>query len=415
MKRLIGVLILTLLNLSTYGQQITEVKKEIKIHFEHDKSVINPDLEQNAESIRELSEHINNLKTDTLLTIRFIDVDSYTSPEGGRHYNQKLSARRTDATCEYLKTEYQIPDSLIQSQHSGIAWDKLRDYVVEYPVPYKDEVLDIIDNTPEETWKRINPTDRWMSLTDSRIKRLMDLRAGKPYNYMNEVIFPFLRHSSLVSIYLVEEKIEEPELVVEEEEEKVEVVEEIVEVEVEQEVEVEPIVEPEKKTVFAIKTNLAAYVPLILNLGIEVPIGNNFSFDLPVYYSPYTVARNYNFRVLIAQPEFRYWFKEAFDGHFIGAHATGGWYNTAFKWHNSDTRYQDKDGETPYYGFGLSYGYAIKLSERWGMEFTAGFGYSRFDYDQFYNIENGAKFNTRELDYWGPTKFGVTISYKFNK
>ena len=135
-------------------------------------------------------------------------------------------------------------------------------------------------------------------------------------------------------------------------------------------------------------------------------MGKKITIDLPLIYSPYTISKNWNIRVLATQPEFRYWLKEAFDGHFFGAHIHSGYYNIAI---DNENRYQDR---TPSYGYGVSYGYALELNKRWGLSFTAGFGYTRLNSDVFYNIHNGALYDNKVVDYWGPTKLGINLIYK---
>ena len=79
------------------------------------------------------------------------------------------------------------------------------------------------------------------------------------------------------------------------------------------------------------------------------------------------------------------------------------------KW--DDRRYQDTG--RPLVGAGLSYGYKLPLSEHWGAEFTVGFGYANMKYDTYYNIDNGAQIDTRIRHYWGPTKVGASLVYRF--
>lgn len=157
------------------------------------------------------------------------------------------------------------------------------------------------------------------------------------------------------------------------------------------------------------KTNVPAYVGLIANIGVEVPFAQYFSFEFPFYYSPYTVTSNWRYRILAAQPEFRYWLKKGMTGHFFGIHGVAGWFNLSV---DEGVRYQSTSGNTPIYGGGISYGYALCFHDNWAVEFTAGVGYMHIDYDMFYNIPNGAKFDTRSIHYWGPTKFGINLVYR---
>ena len=35
-------------------------------------------------------------------------------------------------------------------------------------------------------------------------------------------------------------------------------------------------------------------------------------------------------------------------------------------------------------------------------------------YDTYYNIDNGARIDTRTKNYWGITRVGISVVYRFN-
>ena len=120
------------------------------------------------------------------------------------------------------------------------------------------------------------------------------------------------------------------------------------------------------------------------------------------------MARDYRLRFLVIQPEFRYWLKTPMVGHFWGAHLNIGSFNISV---NDKNRYQSPDG---FYGAGLSY--ALPLIRHWAAEFTLGAGYIYTKYDTYYNIPNGARFEKgMSYNYWGLTKVGVNLVYRFGK
>ena len=161
---------------------------------------------------------------------------------------------------------------------------------------------------------------------------------------------------------------------------------------------------------WAVKTNVAYLAATAANLGVEYSFGKHYSVDLPIIYSPYTVARDYRLRFLAIQPEFRYWLKTPMKGHFFGAHLNIGAFNIAV---DDKNRYQSPDG---FYGVGLSYGYVLPFARHWAAEFTVGAGYVHTKYDTYYNIPNGARFEKgRSYNYWGLTKVGINLVYRFGK
>ena len=158
----------------------------------------------------------------------------------------------------------------------------------------------------------------------------------------------------------------------------------------------------------ALKTNVAYDAIGVLNLDYEVQVHSRMTVDIPVMWSLWDAKPDKALRIAAIQPELRWWMgQETGKGHFFGLHAHVGWYN--LKW--NDRRYQDTG--RPLVGAGLSYGYKLPLSEHWGAEFTVGFGYANMKYDTYYNIDNGAQIDTRIRHYWGPTKVGASLVYRF--
>ncbi|MEQ3053029.1 DUF3575 domain-containing protein [Bacteroides finegoldii] len=158
----------------------------------------------------------------------------------------------------------------------------------------------------------------------------------------------------------------------------------------------------------AVKTNLAAWAGTIMNVAADVQVSEHFSVELPVLWCPWYVSDKHAVKTFTIQPEARYWLSKPGVGHFFGVHAHVGWYSV--KW-NRD-RYQDTD--RPLLGAGISYGYLLPFNEHWAGEFTLGAGYANMRYDTYYNIDNGARIDTRTKNYWGITRVGISVVYRFN-
>lgn len=157
---------------------------------------------------------------------------------------------------------------------------------------------------------------------------------------------------------------------------------------------------------WGIKTNLPAWALVVANVAAEYRFADHWSVELPLYYSCWTTARTYRFRTFAVQPSLRYWLAPEWKGHFFGLHLTGGSFNIST---DTKTRYQDVNGM---YGVGIDYGYAFRLSERWGLELNLGAGLIHTRYNAYYNIDNGARFDTRTKNYWGVTRCGISIIYR---
>ena len=137
-----------------------------------------------------------------------------------------------------------------------------------------------------------------------------------------------------------------------------------------------------------------------------------WSFDFPIYYSPYDITPERKLRLLAIQPEVRWWTKEAGEGHFLGLHTHVAGFNIAI---NDNGRYQDPNHAA--WGIGLSYGYQMALGrkERWAVEFNLGAGFAEYSYDAYRNWENGPRYHSGKGWHWGITRAGISFSYKWFK
>lgn len=169
----------------------------------------------------------------------------------------------------------------------------------------------------------------------------------------------------------------------------------------------QPKKQKKEKRYIALKSNVPFQALSIHNLAVEVQVHKQITVDFPVMWSISDIEREHAVRGIAFQPEGRWWLKKAGTGHFFGVHAHAAWFN--LKW--EDNRYQT--GKRPLLGAGISYGYKLPLSAHWGAEFNIGAGYANMKYDTFYNIENGAQLDTRIRHYWGITRAGISLVYRF--
>ena len=129
-----------------------------------------------------------------------IVIQSGASPDGTNQANERLSQRRADSVASYICRHASIPDAYVEKQAIGIAWERLRRQVAASDMAHREEVLDILDNTP--LWS----FDKQGRVIGSRKKALMDLRGGVPYRYMYQHLFPDLRCSVVAMLYVQEKE-----------------------------------------------------------------------------------------------------------------------------------------------------------------------------------------------------------------
>lgn len=163
----------------------------------------------------------------------------------------------------------------------------------------------------------------------------------------------------------------------------------------------------------AIKNNALADATLSPNLALEIGLGAKTTLDIYGSYNPFVFNNNTKFKHWLAQPEFRYWICEKFDGTFFGLHAHGAQFNVAamdlpFGLFDKlkDHRYQGY-----LYGAGLSVGYQWILAPRWNLEASIGGGYARIHYDQYDAPKCSPKLRSCNANYFGITKATVSLVF----
>lgn len=161
----------------------------------------------------------------------------------------------------------------------------------------------------------------------------------------------------------------------------------------------------------AIKNNLLYDLSATPNLGLEMRLAKKWTLDISGGINPFSFNDNRKWKHWLAQGEARYWFCEAFYGHFMGLHIGGTEYNISrinWPWPKLEKEYR-------YEGWavmtGISYGYSWVLGKRWNMEATLGIGYYHADYKKYDCATCGDYKGKEKSNFVAPTRIGVNIIY----
>ena len=186
---LLTLLLLTIFPLLSEAQIRREEQGVIKVYFRLGESKIDESYMNNGNSLNKFVEEINSYTGDSNARVGRISIISSTSPEGTKSINDRLADQRAKAITEWLmaKTSETLTYT-VESMRTD--WSMLIDFVESSKqVPYKDEVLNVLRNTPEFVWKN-------GVATSYRLYKLKSLRDSKPYNWLFENIFPDMRYAA---------------------------------------------------------------------------------------------------------------------------------------------------------------------------------------------------------------------------
>ena len=165
-----------------------------------------------------------------------------------------------------------------------------------------------------------------------------------------------------------------------------------------------------------IHTNALYWLTTTPNAGMDFRAGSKSTVGFTIGYNPFRfpsytkdgTVHNPKFANWFFVPEYRYWLRRPYERWFIGGYALYGEYNIeGFPFmHSEKFRYKGIAA-----GGGISAGFQWALGERWGVELSAGLGYTYIRYDKF---DCGACGELKETDkrHWiGPNKLSLTFIY----
>lgn len=163
-----------------------------------------------------------------------------------------------------------------------------------------------------------------------------------------------------------------------------------------------------------VKTNFLYWGVMVSpNIEAEFSLNDKSTLELGGGFNLWKFDKNKKVRHWLLQPEYRYWFCESFNGHFVGMHAHVAQFNVGV-WdipfgrlkNLKDYRYQGY-----LYGGGLSYGYQWILNPRWNLEVNIGAGYARIHYEKYPCAICSTKLTEGVYNYFGITKAAISLVY----
>ena len=321
-----------------------------------------------------------------------ISITSGASPEGTSTHNDWLSEKRAEAIKDYLLKHSPLPEEMFVIKSVGTDWEGLERLVRQrYDVPYRDDVLNILQHTP--LWIRMGG-----AITDGRKLQLQRLHGGYPWRWMLDNIFPELRQSAARVDY------------------DVEVAPQAVAVARTDTVFVRDTVYIRDTVIInrccpyriGIKTNLLYDAAAVPNIGIEFPLGDKWSLAANWMYSWWHSDRiHWYWRTYGGDVALRRWFGgregRPLTGHHIGVYGQMVTYDF-------ELGARGILGDKWSYAGGIEYCYALPVGPNCNLDFNIGVGYLQGIYKEYLPIDDCYVWQATRLRRWtGPTKMEISI------
>ena len=381
-------------------------EERIKLFFRLDSHIFEEDFGGNNRALMKLDSIMNDQYA--LLGLDSLELMATASIDGREHNNTLLSERRAETMKRVLTQRYpQINEDLITTAFVPENWTNLRaDIVADDRVPYRDEVLKIIDSN------RAADVKEWL---------LKTMRNGVVWDHLKNYILPHQRYgASIVFFY----NIHREKLILEMEQDVVDTICQEPYIIRDTVVLRDSVYLLDKKyTPIALKTNLLYDVVGAINVEVEIPIGKRWSVGAEIIY-PWWYGNKSNFTERIRQGHLSltYWLgnREKWDyltGWNIGLFGGYGDY---------DVQLFDMEGiqgNLINTGVNIGFAHAINKKGNLHLHYQLGFGYARSDYREYTKYWDTKYGDVKVFDYpwevkrktWiGPTQAEISLVWMIN-
>lgn len=157
-----------------------------------------------------------------------------------------------------------------------------------------------------------------------------------------------------------------------------------------------------------LRANALGWAGAVANLGIETAISRHITFVAEGYYSPIWDLNDFKLKGYNITPEFRYYFCEKFNKHYVGIHGNYADYSDLQLGSSRHIR----DGYA--YGAGITYGHTWIFNHSWSFDLFAGIGWWHMKNDVYSRCEPDYMIHKDAVENKiGLSRLGATFAYRF--
>lgn len=380
----------------------------MRILFRQDLSTLDLDYMGNRMSLKGFAEKLSRLEQNPHVSIKNVQINSSSSPEGEYLRNKDLSKRRAERVKTLLfqyAPNLKTPVKIKSQVHD---WQLLTELVKKSEVPYRDEVLRILTKSDEYDKK----------------PRLLTLRDGIPWKYMYKHLFPEMRNGEvLICDYTVYFQAPDSLKIAGSLADNCTAI--VLPKDTSSSVGADfscqipniplnlmgHILPPSEMKVcyFGIKSNLLADLLLIPNIGVEIPLSKKWSMSANWAYGWWSDREEYFVHAYGGEVGLRRWFgaRKSEANLLTGAHL--GVYGQMYTY---DIKLSENGmwGEPWSWGAGIDFGYSFGLTSNLNLDIAAGVGYFTGMYKDYWRDGVCDVWQATSRRRWiGPTKLEASL------
>ena len=156
------------------------------VRYATNSSKLNPEYLQNAKSIEELMNIIDDVLADSTTTIEAIQIVGYTSPDGMEAADKGLGYARAKAMREHIRKHHHMPDSIFEIADGGKNWEMIYNDIRAMKIADGNELISMLkaETSPQK-----------------RETMLKKYNGGMLYRELLERMFPAHRIACCTGIY----------------------------------------------------------------------------------------------------------------------------------------------------------------------------------------------------------------------
>ena len=394
-----------------------------------------PTLRNNPRELQKIRASLDSLIADTTAVITRFIVTGYASPEGSYESNTRLASGRSRTLCQYISSQWGVPQDIISSTFVAEDWAGLRRYVADKAWPTTPEMLRIIDNEADPDHRLALILQRfpreYADIKQNAFPRLRHSDYEIEYKHIDASaprLSPFRHKETAATATAADTATARPSAVA-----AVPTVlsrgDDYLPKAPFTPAQLQPF--HTYRALFAVKTNLLFDAALCPNVEVEFPLGRDSRWSIMAevwfpwwrvdqnplgkqhkYYRPDQLPTKTSYELLTVGAELRYWLaprcraaRPVLSGTFIGLYGAGGKY---------DLGIDGKGDQGEFTSIGLTIGHSWVLSRHWNLELSASAGYvggPKVHYENEFEDTHLIYRKDNNFHYVGPTKLKLSLAW----